>query len=86
MKYWPTYWRHVIKIYSINLFALNRSETNKINSNLDFENIIKTSQAYAELARRSQININDVEKSFKEWNIKTGALEGHIEKCLKGNR
>ncbi|RIA95903.1 hypothetical protein C1645_439395 [Glomus cerebriforme] len=48
-----------------------------------FENIIKTSQAYAELACRSQININDVEKSFKEWNIKTGALEGHIEKCHK---
>jgi len=52
---------------------------------LDFENIIRTSQTYAELARRSQINVNDVEKSFKEWNIKTGALEGHRDKCLKGS-
>ncbi|CAG8784383.1 31046_t:CDS:2 [Gigaspora margarita] len=43
-------------------------------------NIIKTTRAYAELARRAQPNINDVEKSLKDWNIRTGALEDHMEK------
>ncbi|CAG8655754.1 11395_t:CDS:2 [Rhizophagus irregularis] len=67
-------------------FSSITSSANEVLANVletYFENIIKTSQAYAELACRSQINLNDVEKSFKEWNIKTGALEGHIEKCLK---
>ncbi|CAG8545504.1 22933_t:CDS:2 [Dentiscutata erythropus] len=44
-------------------------------------NIIKTSRAYAELACRAQPNINDVEKSLKDWSVRTGALEDHMEKC-----
>ncbi|CAG8739259.1 8375_t:CDS:2 [Cetraspora pellucida] len=44
-------------------------------------NIIKTTRAYAELACRAQPNINDIEKSLKDWNIRTGALEDHMEKC-----
>ncbi|CAG8608171.1 7786_t:CDS:1, partial [Cetraspora pellucida] len=40
----------------------------------DLGNIIKTTLSL-------QPNINDVEKSLKDWNIRTGALEDHMEKC-----
>ncbi|CAG8504069.1 11786_t:CDS:2 [Diversispora eburnea] len=43
---------------------------------LFLSNLIQTSRAYAELACRAQPNIHDIEKSLKDRNIRTGALEG----------
>ncbi|CAG8612073.1 16788_t:CDS:2 [Acaulospora colombiana] len=42
--------------------------------------LFKASQAYAELSRRPQPNLNDIEKSLRDRNLRTGALEGFMEK------
>ncbi|CAG8515751.1 17535_t:CDS:2 [Acaulospora morrowiae] len=47
---------------------------------LFLSNLVQASQSYAELARRAQPNLNDIEKSLKDRNLRTGVLEGFMEK------